>query len=302
MLEKHELDIFLTLTEELHFGRTAKRLRISTARVSQTIRKLERRIGVPLFNRTSRRVELTEAGARLRDGVAPAWASITTAVEAAIAAGKGITGTLRVAFVSALAGRFLARATQRFRGRNPDCEVQIREAQIFQILPWLYDGEVDVAMATIPLGGSELAHGPVLMRESRLLAVPAGHKLANRESVDLEDLASVRLLRMPGTVDERVRADRSPSHTPSGRPIEPGPVAQTMNELLTLIGAGEGAFTVGAQMRQYYARPDIAYVPLRDAAPLEWGLLWRTDNATARAAAFARAAQEIADPDEDTRA
>lgn len=299
MLEKHELDIFLTLTRELHFGRTARLLRVSTARVSQTIRKLERRIGVPLFNRTSRRVELTEAGARLRDGVAPAWADITSAVEAAIAAGKGVTGTLRVAFVSAMAGRFLVQATQRFRSRNPDCEVRIREAQIFQIQPWLYGGEVDLAMATIPLGGTELAHGPVLLREPRLLAVPAGHRLANRESLTLEDLAAVRLLRLPDTLDERVRADRSPSNTPSGRPIEAGPVAQTMNELLTLIGAGEGAFTVGEQMRHYYARPDIAYVPLRDAPPLEWGLLWRTDNATARVDAFARAAQDTADPDED---
>ena len=63
MLERHELDAFLTLAEELHFGRTAERLHISTTRVSQTIAKLERRVGVPLFNRTSRRVELTR-----RDG------------------------------------------------------------------------------------------------------------------------------------------------------------------------------------------------------------------------------------------
>lgn len=54
MLERHELDVFLTPAEELHFGRTAERLRVSTARVSQTVQRLERRIGVPLFNRTSR--------------------------------------------------------------------------------------------------------------------------------------------------------------------------------------------------------------------------------------------------------
>ncbi|GAA3168057.1 LysR family transcriptional regulator [Nonomuraea salmonea] len=49
MLERHELEAFLTLAEELHFGRTAERLRVSTARISQTIAKLERRTGVPLF-------------------------------------------------------------------------------------------------------------------------------------------------------------------------------------------------------------------------------------------------------------
>ncbi len=62
---RQELESFLVLAEELHFGRTAERLRVSTAQVSQTIRKLERRIGVPLFTSTSRRVELTPVGRQL---------------------------------------------------------------------------------------------------------------------------------------------------------------------------------------------------------------------------------------------
>ncbi|MFE9392938.1 LysR family transcriptional regulator [Streptomyces sp. NPDC006784] len=59
MIERHEVEAFLTLAEELHFGRTAAKLHVSTARVSQTIRKLERRVGIPLFHRTSRHVSLT---------------------------------------------------------------------------------------------------------------------------------------------------------------------------------------------------------------------------------------------------
>ena len=62
MLERHEIEAFVTLAEELHFGRTAERLHVSTARVSQAIKRMELRVGVPLFERTSRRVELTEAG------------------------------------------------------------------------------------------------------------------------------------------------------------------------------------------------------------------------------------------------
>ncbi|GAB2459501.1 hypothetical protein GCM10027187_28990 [Streptosporangium sandarakinum] len=99
MLERHEVEAFLTLAEELHFGRTAERLRVSTARISQTIAKPERRTGIPLFERTSRRVELTAAGRRLYEGVRPAWDQITGAFEQAVASGRGLTGTLRVAFV-----------------------------------------------------------------------------------------------------------------------------------------------------------------------------------------------------------
>ena len=72
-MEQREIEIFLTLAEELHFGRTAERLHVSTTRVSQTIRKVERQIGVPLFERTSRRVVLTPIGRDLEEGLRPAF-------------------------------------------------------------------------------------------------------------------------------------------------------------------------------------------------------------------------------------
>ncbi|MGX1806713.1 LysR family transcriptional regulator [Nocardia sp. NPDC055321] len=72
MLERPELEAFLTLTEELHFGRTADRMHVSTGRVSQIIRKLERRVGAPLFERNSRGVALTPLGLRMHEEVLPA--------------------------------------------------------------------------------------------------------------------------------------------------------------------------------------------------------------------------------------
>ncbi|MFC7648236.1 hypothetical protein ACFQX6_53105 [Streptosporangium lutulentum] len=63
--------------------------------------------------------------------------------------------------------------------------------------------------------------------------------------------------------------------------------------MLTLIGTGQGVFPVGAQVRRYYIRPDVTYVPFSDAPPLEWGLLWRADGATARVRAFNQAAYDL---------
>jgi hypothetical protein len=71
VVEQRDIEIFLTLAEELHFGRTAERLHVSTARVSQTIKKLERGIGTTLFERTSRHVALTPIGRRLDDDKRP---------------------------------------------------------------------------------------------------------------------------------------------------------------------------------------------------------------------------------------
>ncbi|WP_129840882.1 LysR family transcriptional regulator [Streptomyces sp. RFCAC02] len=295
MLERHELEAFLTLAEELHFGRTAERLRVSTARVSQIIAGMERRIGVPLFNRTSRRVELTAVGERLYEGTRPAWDRISAAFDEAVATGRGVTGTLRVAFVGAAGGQLLVRAADLFGRRHPDCEVRLREAQMTDLMPWLRAGDVDIALGTLPIDEPGFATGPALVSEARLLAVPAGHPFARRASLSLEDLARVRLLQLPDTLPDALREDRTPRATPSGRPIEPGPTGATFNEMLTLIGAGHGVFPVGAHARRYYVRPDVAYVLLRDAPPLRWGLLWRTDSATARVRAFAEAAGSLVD-------
>ncbi|SFI90028.1 transcriptional regulator, LysR family [Streptosporangium canum] len=293
MLERHELEAFLALAEELHFGRTAERLRVSTARISQTIAKLERRTGVPLFTRTSRRVELTAAGRQLYEEVRPAWDQIAAAFARAVDTGRGLTGTLRVAFVGAAGGQLLAGAAEVFRRRLPDCDVRLREAQMVDLMPWLRDGQVDLALGTFPIDEPDIATGPVLVSETRMLAVPSQHPFARRTSVSLDDLAGVRLLQLPDTLPVSLREDRTPRATPAGRPIEPGPSASTFNEMLTLIGAGHGAFPVGAQARRYYARPDVAYIPIGDAPPLRWGLLWRTDGATARVRAFAQAAHDL---------
>ncbi|MFJ7627697.1 LysR substrate-binding domain-containing protein [Streptomyces sp. NPDC097595] len=293
MMERHELDAFLTLAQELHFGRTAERLHLPTTRVSQTIAKLERRVGVPLFNRTSRHVELTAVGRQLEQDIRPAWASITAAFGRAVDTGRGLTGTLRVAFVGAAGGQLLAGAAELFRGREPGCQVQLREAQIGEVFPWLRDHEVDAALAhrTAPEPG--LACSPTLIREARMLAVPSGHPLSRQESVSLEDLARVKLLRLPESVPDSLQQDRTPSTTPQGRPIEHVHASATFNEILTRIGSGEGCFVVGAQVRRYYARPDVAYVLLRDAPPLEWSLFWRADSATARVRAFCDSALRV---------
>ncbi len=150
MLERHEVEAFLVLAEELHFGRTADRLHVSTARISQIIARLERRVGVPLFNRTSRRVELTAVGRRLHEEVRPAWEQITAAFERAVETGRGLTGTLRVAFVGAAGGQLLAGAAELLRRRRPDCDVLLREAQMADLMPWLRDGRVDSRSAPSP--------------------------------------------------------------------------------------------------------------------------------------------------------
>jgi len=294
-MEHRDIEIFLALADELHFGRTAERLHVSTARVSQTIKKLETRVGVPLFERTSRRVALTPVGRRLRDDLGPAYGQIRDGIERAITAGREVRGVLRVGFFRAAASQFILEAAERFQARYPDCDVQIRENQLSDGLELLRTDEIDMLFLMLPVDEPDLATGPVIVRESRWLAVSARHPFARRTSVTLDDLARDKVLRPPSAIPAYLDESLVPKHTSDGRPIERGPTFATIQEMFALVGAGKGMYPVPAHTLRYYARPDVAYLPIDNAPPFEWAFTWPASAATSRVLAFNQAARDLAE-------
>lgn len=292
MLERHEVETFLTLAQELHFGRTAERLRVTTGRISHVVKKLERRIGAPLFERTSRVVRLTPIGRRLADDLRPHVAGMEDAVRRAVEAGRGVTGELRVAFLGEWTAPVLLRVVNLFRERHPDCEVHVHEAQLSNSRSSLVDGSIDVLIASYPFDG--MANGPALLSEFQMLAVAAGHPLAGAESVSLEDLADHPVVQYPAVTSAEFKRERTPDHTPSGRPVPKGPVGNTFSEMLSLVAMDRGVLPVGEHTRRYHPRPDIAYVPIRDAPPIRRGPVWLETNTTERVREFVRAAADTA--------
>ncbi|OUC97849.1 LysR family transcriptional regulator [Streptosporangium minutum] len=290
MLERHEIETFLTLAEELHFGRTAERLRVTTGRISHVVKKLERRIGAPLFDRTSRVVRLTPIGRRLADDLTPLAAQMDEAVRRAVDAGRGVTGQLRVAFLGEWTAPILLKAVSLFAERHPDCEVDVHEAQLFNSRSSLLDGSIDILIASYPFDG--MACGPALLSERRVLAVAAEHPLAREESVSLEVLAEHPMVQYPPVTSAEFKRDRTPDRTPSGRPVPKGPAGNTFSEMLSLVAMGRGVLPVGEHSRRYYPRPDVAYVPIHDAPPIERGPVWLETNTTARVREFVRAATD----------
>ena len=290
MLERLEIETFLTLAEELHFGRTGARLQITTGRVSQVIKALERRVGGLLFERTSRSVRLTPIGRRLADDLTPLVAGMEEALRRATDAGKGVTGELRAAFLGEWTAPALLRAVARFGERHPDCRVDVREVQLSNSRASLLDGSVDVLLASFPFDG--MACGPALLREGRVLAVAADHPLAGEERLSVEVLAEHPVVQYPQVTSTGFKQDRTPDRTPSGRPVPTGPVGGSFSEMLTLVAMGRGVLPVGEHSRQYYPRPDVAYVPLHDAQPIERGLVWMKGNTTERLREFVRAATD----------
>jgi len=283
--ERHELEAFLVLAEELHFGRTARRLRLSQARISQTIRKLERRVGAPLFERTS----------RLYADVQPLYQGLREAMTQAVDAARGVHGVLRVGFLGSGAGTLTSAILGNFRARHPGCEIQMRETHFADPLGPLRAGDVDVLLTRLPVDEPDLTVGPVVLSEPRVLAVPARHPLARRDRVSLEDLAGMTTFGVTGPAPAYWWDFHVPRHTPGGRPIPRGQDVSTFQELLALIAADQGVSPVAASVRHYYSRPDIAFVPLDDAPYTDVAVVWRTAGGTASVRAFAQAARDAVD-------
>lgn len=291
-MELRDIEIFLTLAEELHFGRTAVRLRVTPARVSQVIKKQERRIGADLFERTSRAVRLTPLGEQLRDDLHPIYHGLKESVERAMRTARGITRALRVGMIPSNA-HDLRPFWDAFRSRHPHWGLQIRHATFVDPFGGLRRSEVDILIAWLPVEEPDLTVGPVICTEGRVLAVAARHQLTDRGSVSLEALADFGVLASVVPVPQYWEDAFVPFHTPSGRPIERAPVIANLDELYTIVGAGEAVNSLGDHVTRYHARPGISYLPIHDAPPLRWGLVWRSDAENDLIHAFAQVVRDL---------
>lgn len=291
-MESSEIEAFLTLAEELHFGRTAERLRLSQSRVSRLIASLERRVGGQLFERTSRQVSLTPLGKQLRDRVGPAWSEVQAAFTEARQSARGTSGTLRLGWPASASGPRIRLLAETFRESFPDCELVIRDVPMMDIYGPLYGGEIDVLAYWLAGDEPDLTTGPVIEYRARALAVARGHRLAARESASAEELAEENTLDGPPATPLAVRDAMWPPVTPSGRPVPRiGPCTST-EEVASLIAAGRIVHPT-VEGNPVCSREDIRLVPLADLPPLPLGLIWRTAHENARIRALAGIARKI---------
>ncbi|MFE6412469.1 LysR family transcriptional regulator [Streptomyces sp. NPDC057837] len=271
-MELRDIEIFLTLAEELHFGRTAERLHLSQARVSQSIRQQERRLGGALFDRNTRSVALTLLGQHLREDLLPGYELIRAAVDRAAEAARGCCGTVRLGAMGALPSE-MAWLIEVYRERYPECAVEFVEFHFSDPFVKLRTREVDVQLMWSPVKQEGVTCGPVVLTEGRVLAVADDSPLAKRRTVSMEDLAGQTVLD-PG---ERVPPDwfeaMCPDRTPSGRAIHRGPQAQTFHEVLALVADGRIVCPLNGHVPRYYTYPGVTLVPIDDAPLTEWALV-----------------------------
>ncbi|NMH76406.1 LysR family transcriptional regulator [Pseudonocardia xinjiangensis] len=282
-MELRDIETFLTLAEELHFGRTAQRLHVTTARVSQVIKQQERRIGGQLFDRSTRTVRLTPLGAQLRDDLRPVYAGLLNSLERARQASRGITGTLRVGMIP-FNTYDLRPFWTTFRTRHPQWSLQIRRASFVDPFAALRTGEHDILVAWLPVDEPDLTVGPVLFSDRRILAVSTDHELAARSSVSVEMLAD-----FPNGSGERLpdywEDAYLPFQSPRGLVIERRALLTNGDELIHLVALGETVQVFPVHVTDHWAMPDVRWLPITDLTRLRYALVWRTETEMIRAMA-----------------
>jgi DNA-binding transcriptional LysR family regulator len=291
-VELRDIEIFLTLAEELHFGRAAERLHVSQARVSQAINQQERRLGDALFDRSNRRrIRLTPLGRQLRDDLRPVYAGLRDSLERARLAAQGVTHVLQVGLLP-INAYDLRPLWDTFRARHAGWRLRLRQAPFVDPFAGLRQGEIDVLVTWLPVEEPDLTVGPTLFAEPRVLAVPTDHELARRASTSLEAISHFRhvdVASAPGYWYDSYL----PSRTRAGSLIERGPTVRTVEEILTLTSAGEVVTLFPSHMARYSVRPDIAYLPVRDMGELPYALVWHTGSENEPIRALARVAREL---------
>jgi LysR family hydrogen peroxide-inducible transcriptional activator len=192
-MEIHQLRYFCAVARVGSFTRAADELGIAQPSLSQQIRALEKKVGVPLFERLGRGLRLTVGGEALREAALNILRQVAVAENSLAALSEGVRGRLRVGVLPTILPYWIAPRIAEFREQFPDVELQLIEDLTPRLIEQLQSGDLDVAVAILPVKNPDIVCSE-LFREPLLLAVAKEHPLAGKSAVGLNELGDERLL------------------------------------------------------------------------------------------------------------
>ncbi len=282
-METRELQYFVAVAEELHFGRAAERLGIAQPPLSRAIRQLERRLGVDLLERTSRSVAMTEAGETLLHEARAVLDAVEAAQRRTRRAAHATTGQPGVVLATKAGAstELLAKLLDAYAAEPDAVPVEVMLSGIGEQARVLRDGRADVALLHLPFDDTAGFDTEELITERQVVLLPAGHPLSVRPHVltaEVTDLPGLPLPRWP-------RADGT-------YPDGPGPEARDHAQVLQLIGLGR-ACAILPESGRSYARDGIVAVPVLDAPQVTTVIAWPPHSRSRGVAGLVRTATSL---------
>ena len=293
-MEIRQLEAFVAVAEELHFGRAAARLRLAQSPLSQTIRKLERELGVTLFDRSTRSVALTPAGAALLPHAHRVFEELELGRQATRAVSGAVYGTVTVGFSGALNHRTLPPLTRAVRRRYPQVTLNLVAGMLTRDgVIQLERGSLDLCFVALPLDASPAVHSRLIAREPLGVALPIDHPSADEPAIDLADLADEDFITTPAASGSGLR--EAGVRACIGAGFRPRVVQEITDPfmILTLVAAGVGVALISDGVAQIMPSGSV-FVPLRGAPTyLDHALAWSADNPSTVLPAVLAVADEV---------
>jgi DNA-binding transcriptional LysR family regulator len=294
-IELRYLQYFLAVAAELNFGRAAERLNIAQPPLSRQIRRLESELGVELFYRTKRRVELTEAGKVFLEEARKILSQVEKSVQVAQRASRGEIGRLVVGFEGSSAYDVVPLSLKVYRERFPEVELVVYGMTTAEQVQALHQAQIGVGFIVPPLKGKdkELVVETVL-REPLVLALPETHPLVTQPRVRVRSLANEFFVIAQrdsgcGLYDQVIALCQRAGFSPR--------VVQEVNEMQVMLGfvaAGLGIALLSASVK-HFQRPGVVYRELQPSTPeVALAMIWRRDDPSAVLQAFLRVVRECA--------
>jgi DNA-binding transcriptional LysR family regulator len=195
-MEIRHLRYFIAVAEELHFGRAAERLHITQPVLSQQIQVLEAELGLELFSRTKRRVQLTQAGQVLLEQTRQVLDCLEQAIQLTQRTARGEVGKLTISYTRSALHRILAKVVRVFRDRYPNVELNLIQSFTETQVEVLRTGQVDLGFLHPPIRDDSLMLEH-LFDESFLVALPLDHPLLQYKAIPLHALATETIILPP---------------------------------------------------------------------------------------------------------
>jgi DNA-binding transcriptional LysR family regulator len=269
----------VAVAEELHFGRAAARLQMAQPPLSSRIGHLERELKLQLFQRSTRSVSLTDAGLRLLGPARRVLAQMTAVSDTAAAIASGDEGRIRIGFAGASSQRALPLLASAVRKAHPAIQLVLQsQTYVFTAFKLLVSGDLDVAFVRLPVMDAELSHRVVEV-ERLICAMPAGHRLADRDIVDMQDLADEDFISLSDDQGSILQATMVAKCMAAGFQPRIVQIAPDSATVLALVAAGAGVTVTLSSVCQVQS-VGIVYRPVAGPGPdyLLLALGWRTDN------------------------
>ncbi len=279
-MDLRSLEQFVAVAEELHFGRAAARLHMAQPPLSQAIQRLEARLSLQLFERSQRRVQLTDAGRYLLDEARRLLAQAEALDHSLGAVARGEAGEIRVGYNAPAIHGFLARELRRFRADQPGIRLNLRELTSDEQLLALRQQRLHVGFLRWFGEAVDGLEAQRVFRERYVLVIPEDHVLAKKARVALKDLHTVEMIRFP--------RDSAPSYqdwllqTIRDAGLEPRVCLEATSGYanVALVSAGLGvAFAPESMTRWPY--PGVVVRPLADPLPeIHTHMVWSAQAAS----------------------